>query len=122
MVEISDQSCAVLGSCANRSWPRRENFLTMCTKGNIFGYFMIVVVLVIVRDSSNFPIIIFPLLSSYFPTVTAAVHVHMHESIVLSRIDCMADWLVQVHTLNAFVVITKTLTTLYSSELHFWNS
>ena len=77
------------------------------------------------RDSSNFPIIIFPLLSSYFPTVTAAVHVRMHESIVLSRIDCMADWLVQVHTLNAFVVITKTLTTLYSSErseLHFWNS
>ena len=76
------------------------------------------------RDSSNFPIIIFPLLSSYFPTVTAAVHVRMHESIVLSRIDCMADWLVQVHTLNAFVVITKTLTTLYSSErseLHFWN-
>ena len=63
------------------------------------------------RDSSNFPIIIFPLLSSYFPTVTAAaVHVPMHESIVLSRIDCMADWLVQVHTLNAFVVITKTLT------------
>ena len=80
--------------------------------------------MVIVRDSSNFPIIIFPLLSSYFPTVTAAVHVRMHESIVLSRIDCMADWLVQVHTLNAFVVITKTLTTLYSSErseLHFWN-
>ena len=61
---------------------------------------------VIVRDSSNFPIIIFPLLSSYFPTITA----RMHESIVLSRIDCMADWLVQVHTLNAFVVITKTLT------------
>ena len=30
MVEISDQSCAVLGSRANRSWPRRENFLTMC--------------------------------------------------------------------------------------------
>ena len=73
---------------------------------------------VIARDSSNFPIIIFPLLSSYFPTITA----RMHESIVLSRIDCMADWLVQVHTLNAFVVITKTLTTLYSSELHFWNS
>ena len=74
---------------------------------NSWGLFMMTSqATVIARDSSNFPIIIFPLLSSYFPTITA----RMHESIVLSRIDCMADWLVQVHTLNAFVVITKTLT------------
>ena len=30
MVEISDQSCAVLGSRAQRSWPRFKNFPIMC--------------------------------------------------------------------------------------------
>ena len=90
------------------SWLRSLTSLQCsCSQVNSWGLFMMTSqATVIVRDSSNFPIIIFPLLSSYFPTITA----RMHESIVLSRIDCMADWLVQVHTLNAFVVITKTLT------------
>ena len=37
MVEISDQSCAVLGSRAQRSWPRFKNFPIMCNNQELFS-------------------------------------------------------------------------------------
>ena len=80
-----------------------------------YGYVRSTVIMVIVRDSSNFPIIIFPLLSSYFPTA-ARTYAWINCTIK----DWLHGWLVgtSAHT-KCICGYHKNPYASERSELHF---